>query len=110
MYKRLLLILVLIPLLLVACTEASPDVQPKADEEDTALAGDAPPVVEPVEPDPTATTITPKAVGPEMECTLVSDLPEAPAELVEIFGVKENDWVQGPDTAAVTFVEYSDFQ
>jgi hypothetical protein len=45
-----------------------------------------------------------------MECTLVSNLPEAPAELVEIFGVKDNDWVQGSDTAAVTFVEYSDFQ
>ena len=45
-----------------------------------------------------------------MECTLVGDQPAAPAELVAIFEVKEDDWVQGPETAAVTIVEYSDFQ
>jgi hypothetical protein len=50
------------------------------------------------------------AVGMQMECTLVSDQPDAPAEFVEIFGVNEKDWIKGPDTAAVTFVEYGDFQ
>lgn len=48
--------------------------------------------------------------GPQMECTLVGSQPAAPAELVEIFGVKENDWVYGPENAVVTIVEYSDFQ
>ena len=45
-----------------------------------------------------------------MECTMVSDQPEVPAELEAIFGVTEDDWVVGPESAAVTFVEYSDFQ
>jgi len=116
MFKRLLVILMLVPLLLAACSGESSGVV----EEDNALAVDAPTAVAPAKPEPTetestnleptATTASPKVSGPEMECTLVSNLPEAPAELVEIFGVKENDWVQGSDTAAVTFVEYSDFQ
>jgi hypothetical protein len=41
---------------------------------------------------------------------MVSDQPEASAELEAILGVKENDWVYGPETAAVTIVEYADFQ
>jgi len=105
MFKRLLVIMMLIPLLLAACNGAQ-----SAVDEGAAQAVAAPPEVAPTEPEATATTAPPKASGPEMECTLVSNLPEAPAELVEIFGVKENDWVQGSDTAAVTFVEYSDFQ
>lgn len=116
MFKRLLVILMLVPLLLAACSGDSSDVV----EEGAALAVDAPPAVEPAQPElpepestklePTTTTASPKVADREMECTLVSNLPEAPSELVEIFGVKDNDWVQGPDTAAVTFVEYSDFQ
>jgi len=105
MFKRLLVIMMLIPLLLAACNGAQ-----SAVDEGATQAVAAPPQVTPTEAEPTPTTAAPRAAGPEMECTLVSSLPEAPAELVEIFGVKENDWVQGPDTAAVTFVEYSDFQ
>jgi hypothetical protein len=41
---------------------------------------------------------------------MVSDQPEASDELEAILGVKENDWVYGPETAAVTIVEYADFQ
>ena len=48
--------------------------------------------------------------GPQMECTVVGDQQAAPAELASILSVKENDWVSGPETAAVTIVEYSDFQ
>ncbi len=106
MFKRLLVMLLLIPLWLAACS-GSPS---EAGDQEAELAGGAPPAAEPTELQPTATTSPQKAAGPEMECTLVSNLPEAPAELVEIFGVKENDWVQGLDTAAVTIVEYSDFQ
>jgi hypothetical protein len=59
-------------------------------------------------PEPTKTKMV--VDGPQMECTLVSSEPDVPAELVAIFGVTEDDWVRGPETAAVTFVEYSDFQ
>ncbi len=43
-------------------------------------------------------------------CTLTSSEPEAPQEYVELFGVTESDWVKGPDTAALTIVEYGDYQ
>jgi hypothetical protein len=43
-------------------------------------------------------------------CTLTSSEPEAPQEYVELFGVTEDDWVKGPETAALTIVEYGDYQ
>ena len=106
MIKRLLVPLMLIPLLLAACSGT----QPATVVEDAAPAVAAPPEAEPIQPDPTATSAPQVATGPEMECTLVSNGSDAPAELVAIFGVTEDDWVQGPETAAVTIVEYSDFQ
>jgi hypothetical protein len=106
MFKRLLVALMLIPLALAACSGA----QPQTVMEEAAPAVAAPPEAKPAQPDPTATTAPDVAVGPEMECTLVSNGSSAPAELVSIFGVTEDDWVEGPETAAVTIVEYSDFQ
>jgi hypothetical protein len=115
MFKRLLILLMLIPLLLVACsgvesnatiTEA-PATQSDSPQGETVQAA-------PTETAPAPATSTPTEKiaddGPQMECTLVSSQQEAPAELEAILGVKETDWVQGPETAAVTIVEYSDFQ
>ena len=48
--------------------------------------------------------------GPVSECTLVSSLPEPAQEYAGIFAVTENDWAVGPKDAAVTFIEYGDFQ
>ena len=117
MPKRLLVFMILILFLLAAC---SGDGQTPVDRITPVIETPAPEgkpdptVVEPTEIKPTTsdpgTTATLPATGLKMECTLVSDQPDAPAELVAIFGVTENDWVKGPDTAAVTFVEYSDFQ
>jgi protein-disulfide isomerase len=69
----------------------------------------------PTEVEPTETSAAKSggevsAAGSQMECTLVSDQPDVPPELEAFFGVTEDDWVVGPDSAAVTFVEYSDFQ
>jgi hypothetical protein len=44
------------------------------------------------------------------ECTVVSSQPEPPAEFVELFSVNANDWVTGREDAAVTLIEYGDFQ
>jgi hypothetical protein len=113
MLKRLMVLLVF-ALLLVACS----GVQPVSDSDAPAPEAQS----KPTEADPIAVVSLPtETAGPEpgdavapigsqMECTLVSDQPDAPAELVAIFGVTKNDWVEGPETAAVTIVEYSDFQ
>jgi protein-disulfide isomerase len=109
MMKRLLVLL--LPLLLAACSGAAsetPAVEAALIEETASLA-------EPTEPEPTAAAPTAAAgvldkSGSAMECTFVGDSPNVPPEFEAIFGVKENDWVQGSETAAVTIVEYSDFQ
>jgi hypothetical protein len=65
--------------------------------------------VEPVVDEPIATTIE-TLTGPTSECTLVSSLPEPSAEYADIFAVREDDWAFGPEDAAVTIIEYGDFQ
>ena len=111
MPKRLLVLMAMILFLLAAC---SGDGQTPVTEAAVPGEESEPTKVEPTKIKPTTsspgTGANVPATGPQMECTLVSDKPDAPAELVAIFGVTENDWVKGPDTASVTFVEYSDFQ
>ena len=109
MPKRLFVLLILLMLVLAACTGAEVDASLAEPPGGVSEA----PMAETIEVKPTATSApTEKVVyeGPQMECTLVSNQQEAPEELVSILSVKENDWVSGPETAAVTIVEYSDFQ
>ena len=129
MIKRLLILLLLLPLVLAACSGADSNAsitEPPADQAEApesegsqseSLQSESPQnegaQSEATNPDPTATSAPKVEIsydGPQMECTLVSSEPEAPSELVAILSVKENDWVSGPETAAVTIVEYSDFQ
>ena len=116
MTKRLLIFFLAI-FLLAACNggEQAPgpiaSVQEPEPEPTKAVSPEEPPT----EKQPTETAVLDSddivsASGVQMECTLVSDQPDAPAEFVEIFGVTEDDWVKGSKTAAVTFVEYGDFQ
>jgi hypothetical protein len=66
----------------------------------------------PTETEETVVEPTPQASAIELasECTLVSSLPEPPQEYAGVFDVQENDWVKGPEDAAVTLIEYGDFQ
>ncbi len=106
MFKRTYVLL--LPLLIAACSgEAEPTssaVLPAPTETVAVAALPSPsPVVEP--------SSTPESnVEFVSECTLVSSLPEAPSEFAELFGITGGDWVDGPDTAALTIVEYGDFQ
>jgi hypothetical protein len=118
------ILLVLTFLLLAACSTAgdTPTVEQRAPEAAstevpaTEVAPTEAPPTEPAptEAEPTESTAAESGGSPaaavQMECTLVSDQPDVPAELVTIFGVTEDDWVKGPETAALTIVEYSDFQ
>ncbi len=121
MKKMLYLLLVAASLVLAACQAA----EPVATE--TAVNETATPTEVTTEPEPTQTTapeltaveadenVTEKAavtapVELVSECTLVSALPEPPAGYAEIFAVSETDWVVGPEDAAITLIEYGDFQ
>ena len=120
--KPLVVLLLMTMLLLAACssTEQSPSAEAPATQVE-AFEAEAQPTeaqpseAQPAQVEPTETSAAKSggdvsAVGTQMECTLVSDQPEVPAELEAIFGVTEDDWAVGPENAAVTFVEYSDFQ
>ena len=113
------ILLILTLFLLAACgpageTPVSEDSTPQAESQPTepAIEEVTPTETEavPTEPAASETGGGSSAADPQMECTLVSDQPDVPAELVAIFGVTEDDWVKGPQTAAVTIVEYGDFQ
>ena len=115
--KPLVILFFLTMLLLAACSSAAeaPETQAAAPETEAQPTEVQPTEAQPAEAEPTKTEAAKSggqvsAAGTQMECTLVSDQPEVPAELEAIFGVTEDDWVVGPDSAAVTFVEYSDFQ
>jgi hypothetical protein len=57
-------------------------------------------------PDATGETVPVKAAN----CTVVSIIPTpGPTEQSLFPPVGVGDWTQGPDTAGVTFIEYSDF-
>ena len=60
-----------------------------------------------VVPDPTQIAGPPVPEG----CTVVSPRPTAGPTQQSLFPpVSADDWVKGPDSAQVTFIEYSDFQ
>jgi hypothetical protein len=64
----------------------------------------------PEQPSGTTTTSGSIAPQPAANCTVVSTVPTpGPTEQSLFPPVGEGDWVQGPATADVTIIEYSDF-
>lgn len=56
-------------------------------------------------------TQPPATSGATIQCTVVSQMPTpGPTEQSIFPPISASDWVTGPDTAAVTFTEYGDFQ
>lgn len=107
MLKKLLVPLLILPLILAACggeTQASLEEAPVAVVDAAAKVES---IVEPVATEAVAEPVSGKFAS---ECTLVSAALDAPEAYAELFGVTERDWVYGPETAALTIVEYGDFQ
>ncbi len=91
--------------LLSACTSQAS--APAATATRSATATPLPPT-----PSPTVTATPVPTQAARMDCTLESSLLPTPGPTEQSLfpAVGEGDWVQGPPTAAVTIVEYGDFQ
>ena len=81
MHKRILLLSVFYLLWLTACVSSQA----------TPTERVAPQAV------PAATITEPPASAQHSDCTLVSTLPEATQDGIDLFSVLENDWVVGPE-------------
>ncbi len=118
MFRKLFVPLLIFPLIVAACGGEQPTALEAAPttEVDTATQVVAteilPSEVSSEEANPTETVAAAELVPAEFasECTLVSSVPEPSDQYAELFAVTESDWVYGPETAALTIVEYGDFQ
>ncbi len=104
MFKRISILFM--PLVIAACAGKAEPTSSAAPPAPTEVVATSPAP----SPSPAVAAATEGAVDFVSECTLVSSLPEAPSEFAELFGVTAGDWVDGPETAALTIVEYGDFQ
>lgn len=128
MSKRTLLLFLVVALVLaLAACQSSPAQEAPAVEQQVETTESSPATAAPTatQPEPAETTevaVTDEpAAGASADqpvsgeapagCTAVSPMPTpGPTELSYFPPVSENDWVQGPDDAAVTIIEYGDFQ
>ena len=112
MYRRFLIFvsILMLAILMTACGGESPTPSEQATVTETVTQPPAAPTEAPAtstEESPEVETVS----GPfGSECVLASSVPEPPAEFVERFGPKEDDWSIGPEDATITIIEYGDFQ
>lgn len=114
MRKPIPLVLIMLALVLAACqAQATPPntalpTTPPAGATSTGAPVASPEVEQPTTPANPAVT---EMVGPEAPpgCTVVSQANSSPEDS-PFPQVSEKDWVQGPEDAYVTIIEYGDFQ
>jgi protein-disulfide isomerase len=111
MLRRFLTLIIPLSWLLAACQGAA--VTEALDTPATATLEPTPSATAQADPTGTPLPQTRSAATPSVqaECSVVSRQPTpGPTEKSLFPPVSASDWVEGPDTAAITIIEYSDFQ
>lgn len=99
-------VLFLLTALLISCTSGA---KPEGDNTPTTEPQTAP-VAHPPTEEAAKDTILSATPITDPTCVAQEPKPTPPAEILETFSHTEGDWVKGPEDAAVTIVEYGDFQ
>ena len=114
MSKYLIVLLVIFSLLLAACASAATDIPADTVEVITEVVGGEDVASTAVSTIPAASPTPDTSAGEESSdanCTVVSRQPTpGPTEQALVPPASSEDWSHGPDDAAVTFIEYGDFQ
>jgi len=115
MKKIILILFILVALVLTACQSSTPTELVVATAEAAVTQPPADTTVPTEVSEPAATEASEDATANESvvraKCTVESrDPTPGPTEESIFAPVSESDWARGLDTAAVTIIEYSDFQ
>jgi len=114
MFKRIIALLVILSVFLVACSSAVTETpgEPSAEIVETPPVTEASSTENPAPPQASATPGEQQATEQaDATCTVVSRAPTpGPTEQSLVPPLSDEDWVHGPDDAAVTIIEYGDFQ
>ena len=111
MVKKIVVLLIVLSVFMVACSSAGtelPTDPTTGSPVETEAASTEPAELPEVSPTSESGQATEQA---EANCTVVSRQPTSdPTEQSLVPAVGDDDWTQGSDDAAVTFIEYGDFQ
>jgi len=114
MLKKTIVLLVFLYVFLAACASAAAETPAETGTEaveepvDSTPASTAVSTIPAASPSPGNNMATEQA---DANCTVVSRQPTpGPTEQSLVPPVSDEDWTHGPDDAAVTFIEYGDFQ
>lgn len=113
--RRFLIPIILLAIVLAGCQGSIPAATEKPAETESIQVTESPPETpvktEAPEVSPTSSEEAALTDSPPPGCTVVSRQPTpGPTEQSLFPPASEEDWVKGPDDAAITIIEYGDYQ